>query len=140
MLLGDNQTHALHQIALATEELSQNSTVPLAGFLARLFQRQGQWHKAATYWKRVLEAHPEDIPGRLGMGQCLESQGDLPGAERLYKEVLEQYPNMIEAVKGLFRLAQRTRNEALLKGMGAQLQWLYPQQILNISLPLPSQE
>lgn len=86
--------------------------------VARSHDLSGDSGLAAFVYRRVqvrFEGQPQAVGAMLGEAGCLEVQGDLDGAEVLYRRCLESYPNrgVVEARLEQLEEVRRIRNPPL---------------------------
>ena len=53
---------------------------------------RGENDRAEALYRAILVLRPDDLDAKLGLGACLQSKGDLVGAEAAYDEVLDGDP------------------------------------------------
>ncbi|ERN40836.1 hypothetical protein KR51_00026180 [Rubidibacter lacunae KORDI 51-2] len=90
--------------------------------LVRIRLEQGDF-EAATGWLEKLAEHKSDEPDyRILLGQVREQTGDLEGAVRDFRRVLEENPGYLPALQGLTGLLlQQDRPEAAIGEVQAAL-------------------
>ncbi len=77
------------------------------GIYARAEEQEaaGRFATAASFYRLVLGNDPAFVPALLGLGRALEAQGDLVGAEALYRgapgdpDVIEALATLLEATR-----------------------------------------
>jgi len=79
----------------------------LIGVLALLAHRQvATWRDTVTLFRHAVEATAPNAFASNNLGQKLQSQGDLPGAEACYLEALAADPKSLQALSSLASLRQ----------------------------------
>jgi tetratricopeptide (TPR) repeat protein len=88
------RTRAYNQLALsAYERLGRLPPSPETYELrARLESKRRQYAQAAKDWRQALQLVPGNPAFRRGLAMALAQSGDLQEAEKLFRDLLEQYP------------------------------------------------
>lgn len=87
--------HAEKAVAVAPDSLGARV---LHG---QILQSANRYRDAAKAWRHVTEHFPEFEPAFFGLAFCLEQSGDLAGAERAIRGVLERRPDHADALNFL---------------------------------------
>jgi tetratricopeptide (TPR) repeat protein len=86
------------------DEPPQVSTLILAAKLLSWPADRGYDREARTLYERALTLKPKQIEGQLGLARVAARMGDLDAAVAAYRQVLEQDPYHLAALKGLGRM------------------------------------
>lgn len=80
--------------------------------LVLTFQRTRVFESSATLWSDVLAKDRSSLIARVHLGDMRQSEGDLKGAESLYREALAIQANHADSAMGLAQLLQRRGDRA----------------------------
>ncbi|HET7789192.1 MAG TPA: tetratricopeptide repeat protein [Gemmatimonadales bacterium] len=86
--------------------------------LADAYRKAGELDKALELCRAGLELHPDYVSAHIVYGRCLIDQKDDPGAEKVFRRVLELDPENILGLKVLAEIADRTGRP------GEAVEWL----------------
>ncbi|MEZ5065097.1 MAG: tetratricopeptide repeat protein [bacterium] len=112
--------------ALAAIRLDPSLEDELSLLIAHQLTWQERAAEAVPWYRRRLEAEPDDREAKLGLARALSWSGDLDGAAAVYRELLADDANDAEARLGLARMeawrdrpgaAARAYREALDRGV-----------------------
>jgi Tfp pilus assembly protein PilF len=84
---------------------------------AHVFERRGQYRRAASEYRTALFQHPNNIGLLLSLARAEEDAGNLLAAEDACADVLRIAPENSDAKAALARLSQR-RGQRLLEAIG----------------------
>jgi predicted Zn-dependent protease len=88
------KTRAYNQLALSAYD-RLGSLPPSAEtyeLRARIESKRRQYAQAAKDWREALQLVPENPAFKRGLAMALTQSGDLQEAEKLFRELLQQYP------------------------------------------------
>lgn len=71
--------------------------VVAASLMAATSVRNRTYQSVLTFWSDVVEKVPDNAGAWINVGNALEQNGDLPGAEARYREALRLVPGYIDA-------------------------------------------
>jgi tetratricopeptide (TPR) repeat protein len=97
-----------YQLVLEREPDNVNA---LQGLLEIRLQQQ-DLAAAIAPLERLGQLHPEQVQYRILLAQAKSQLEDNPGAARVYRDILSQYPYNIQALKGLSSLYQEQERPA----------------------------
>ncbi|KAI4345161.1 hypothetical protein L6164_012313 [Bauhinia variegata] len=63
--------------------------------------RKGKSREAVKYVENLIDVEPDEVEWRLLLAFCYETMGNLSGAKRVFREILEEMPLMARALHGL---------------------------------------
>ena len=91
-------------LALAPDSLETHE------MLGRVYQNQHRWVEAESLWSAAARRFPDETGIGLQVSFCREQRGDLAGAERAVRDVLQREPEDAEALNTLgYLLADHNR-------------------------------
>jgi len=82
-------TEALSVFETALEKLGDQSPDAIFGEIGNLYRDQGDFEKAAEFYRRQIEGDPKDATGGLFLGTLLFQQGDFAVAEQTLRAALQ---------------------------------------------------
>lgn len=93
------------EFELVTRLLAPASPLRAYSFsrLGDIAMKQGVTPDAAGFYRQALSVDPNDVNAQVGLGRCLETSGDMPGAHAAYGKGLALEPGNPVAHDGLRR-------------------------------------
>jgi tetratricopeptide (TPR) repeat protein len=105
--------------ALAALILDPSLEPEMSGLIAFQLLWQERAEEAVPWFRKRLEAHPDDLEARLGLARALSWSGELEGAAEVYSGILVDHPDNEEARLGVARMeAWRERHGAAAEDYG----------------------
>ena len=134
------RTRAYNQLALsAYERLGRlPASAETYELRARIESNGRQYAQAAKDWREALQLVPGNPAFKRGLAMALAQSGDLPEAEKLFRELLQQYPasaSLNYLLGDVLRNAQKPQEAItyLEKAVGADPKLLTAQSALGIA-------
>ena len=93
----------------------------LQGALARAQSTAGDAAAANATYRRVLQAHPEDMAARQAQVEMLLRSKDIPAAKAALREALDQAPGNLGVMSSMVALEARTGGEDAALNLAASL-------------------
>ncbi len=100
----NDKQQALHYYSEAYRYCPSN--VSVLDWLGEYFVELRLSEKAATYFEKAALVQPEEPKWRLLVGSCYRQAGNYQEALRVYKRVLQMFPNNTDCLKLLVRMGR----------------------------------